>query len=230
MRIVALDCATWWAGIALLEADAGETPCVVAELGFLARASHAPHLPCKLEQLLALAGWPREAPDGYVATCGPGSFTGIRVGLGTIRGLALAAGRPCAAVTTLDALAEAADRAIGARVAVISAGRGEFYGALYEPGGEGTAPAEGPWLAGPERLVAVASAAEAWVVPGHGTDGVLRELGLDRRLRLAATPRSVAAAAGALALSRRALEDAARGALAPVYLRPPDAELEGRAR
>ena len=230
MRIAALDSATWWAGLALLEADPGAEPRVVAELGFLARASHASHLPRALEQLLVLADWPRDAPEGYVATCGPGSFTGIRVGLGTIRGLALAADRPCAAVTTLDALAQAAGRAAGARVAAISAGRGEFYGALYAGDERATAPLEGPWLAGPERLVSAASGASACIVPAHGAEVALRELGVDRRVRVIETPRGVAAAAGELAWSRGALAPGASGSLAPLYLRPPDAEVEDRAR
>ena len=59
------------------------------------------------DRLLASVGWDRRRIDGYVAVRGPGSFTGVRVGLGTIRGLALAAGRPCAGIVSLEALAHA---------------------------------------------------------------------------------------------------------------------------
>ena len=53
------------------------------------------------------SGWSRSEIDAYAAVRGPGSFTGIRVGLGTIGGLALAADRPCFGIGTLPSLAEA---------------------------------------------------------------------------------------------------------------------------
>jgi tRNA threonylcarbamoyladenosine biosynthesis protein TsaB len=230
MRIVALDSSTGWVSLALLEREALGPPRVAGELGFDARGSHAPNLPRALEALLRLAGWDRDDPDGYVVTRGPGSFTGIRVGLGTIRGLALAHDRPCAAVTTLDALTEAHGLEARCRLAAISAGRGEFFGALYEGDSEPPAPIDGPWLDGPERLLAAAGEADAIVIPAHGTAGRLHGLGLGERLTLAGTPRAIAAAAGRLALSLDALSGAGRDDLAPLYLRPPDAELDARER
>jgi tRNA threonylcarbamoyladenosine biosynthesis protein TsaB len=80
---------------------------------------------------LARAGWAKTDLAGFVATRGPGSFTGIRIGLGTIRGLALAAARPCAGVSVLEALAEAHGPGRGDRVALIGAGRGEVYGQRF---------------------------------------------------------------------------------------------------
>jgi len=228
MRVLALDSSTWWASLALVERAGTDVPRVVAELGFEVQRSHAPVLPRALEALLRLAGWGRDDPDGYVATRGPGSFTGIRVGLGTIRGLALAADRPCAAVTTLDALAEAHGPAVADRVPVISAGRGEFYAARYDGDSDPPQPLEGPWLGGPERLMASTRGAPAIVIPAHGTRGLLGDLAMP--IRLAETPRSVAAAAGRVALLRGLLESDAETGLSPLYLRPPHAELDARAR
>ena len=65
------------------------------------------HLYCWLETLFAESGCSRGDVDGYVATHGPGAFTGIRVALGTLRGLGLATGKPCIGITTLEAIAEA---------------------------------------------------------------------------------------------------------------------------
>ena len=59
--------------------------------------------------------------DGYAVAAGPGSFTGLRVGIGTVQGLALAADRPCAAVSALDALAARAHGASDCVVAVMEA-------------------------------------------------------------------------------------------------------------
>ena len=78
--------------------------------------------------------------DGYAVAAGPGSFTGLRVGIGTVQGLALAADRPCAAVSALDALAALAAGTSECVVAVMEAHRGEVFGAIYDgsgrPGGE----------------------------------------------------------------------------------------------
>ena len=230
MRVLALDSSTWWASLALVDGSETEPPRVVAELGFEARGSHAPWLPLALESLLGLAGRARSDVDGYVATRGPGSFTGIRVGLGTIRGLALAADRPCAAVSTLAALAGAHGPAAVARLPLISAGRGEFYGARYDAGSDPPQPAEEPWVGGPERVLAATGASPAIVVPAHGTRQRLVEAGLAARLPMAETPRSTAAAAGRLALLQGLVAGRADSGLSPLYLRPPDAELEARGR
>lgn len=229
MRVLALDSSTWWASLALVERDGASPPRVVGELGLEVRGSHAALLPRAIDDLLALAGWDRADPDGYVVTRGPGSFTGIRVGLGTIRGLGIASDRPCAAVTTLDALARAHGPAPGPRIAAISAGRGEFYAALYDGNRGSSEPVEGPWLDGPERLAEVARVAGAIVIPAHGTATQLVALH-PAKMALAPVPRSIAAAAGHLALLRDALAGPSEATLAPMYLRPPDAELDARGR
>jgi tRNA threonylcarbamoyladenosine biosynthesis protein TsaB len=73
--------------------------------------------------------------DGYAVAAGPGSFTGLRIGIGTVQGLALAADRPCAAVSALDALAARAAGASDCVVAVMEAHRGEVFGGIYDASG-----------------------------------------------------------------------------------------------
>jgi len=105
IRVVGIDVSTWWGGLALVEAsDAGVAPLLVAEVGLLVRDSHAVHLLVLLDRLLAEASWSNSSVDAYAATRGPGAFTGLRVGLGTIRGLGLASGRPGIGVGTLRRL------------------------------------------------------------------------------------------------------------------------------
>ena len=105
MRVLALDSSTWWGGLALLEQRRpAEPPVVVGELGLRVRASHAPSLMHSIEGLLAIVGWPRSSLDGYIATRGPGSFTGIRAGVAAARGLALGLGIPAVGITRLHAL------------------------------------------------------------------------------------------------------------------------------
>ena len=86
MRILAIDTSTWWGSVALVERP--EPGGVTAELGMQVGKTHASALLSAIERLLEFAGWPRSSVGGYVATRGPGSFTGLRVGLGTITGRA----------------------------------------------------------------------------------------------------------------------------------------------
>jgi len=75
---------------------------------------------------------PREI-DCFAAASGPGSFTGVRVGLACIKGLAEAAGRPAVAVSNLQALATFG--AAPLRAVMLDARRGEIYGAVYDAAG-----------------------------------------------------------------------------------------------
>jgi tRNA threonylcarbamoyladenosine biosynthesis protein TsaB len=89
-----------------------------------------------VDEALARAGYRPTDVSQVVVGCGPGSFTGLRIGIATARGLALALGVPCAGAPTLAALAAGAPGAI----ALIDARRGELF-ALDE---EGTAVVEQP--------------------------------------------------------------------------------------
>ncbi len=71
--------------------------------------------------------------DCFAAASGPGSFTGVRVGLACIKGLAEATGKPAVAVSNLQALATLGHGPL--RAAVIDARRGEIYGAVYDDAG-----------------------------------------------------------------------------------------------
>src|SRR4029434_7644068 len=106
---------------------------VVAEIGLWVEDSHASRILPLVEAVLALASWPRTSLDAYAAVRGPGSFTGLRVALGVMRGLALATARPCLGVGTLDAMADAHGPAAVDRVPLLDAGRGEVYGARFDP-------------------------------------------------------------------------------------------------
>lgn len=91
--------------------------------------------------LLDAAGVVPAQLDGLAVAVGPGSFTGLRVGIATVQGLALASGRPCVGVSTLEALGRLGDDAGLPVAAVIDALRGEIYAALYDAdGGEVLAP------------------------------------------------------------------------------------------
>jgi tRNA threonylcarbamoyladenosine biosynthesis protein TsaB len=84
----------------------------------------------RIEQLLERTGLRLDEVDAFAAANGPGSFTGVRIGLACVKGLAEAMGKPAYAVSNLAALARfgASDR----RAPVLDARRGECYGAVYD--------------------------------------------------------------------------------------------------
>jgi tRNA threonylcarbamoyladenosine biosynthesis protein TsaB len=97
-------------------------------------AEHASRLPRDLMVLLEEAALTLQDIDVFAVATGPGSFTGLRIGIATMQGLAFARNKPLIGVSSFDALA---DRAGGGRTAIwIDAWRGEVYAALYERGEE----------------------------------------------------------------------------------------------
>jgi tRNA threonylcarbamoyladenosine biosynthesis protein TsaB len=99
-----------------------------------------------IDWVLSESGIDRREIELFAVTRGPGSFTGVRIGLATVQGMALALGKPVCAMSTHQAIAPA-----GGRWAVIDdAGRGELYVSLFEDGSE----IEPPRLARPEEIQA----------------------------------------------------------------------------
>ena len=105
---------------------------VVAERSWHAAPGHAETLAPLMGRLLADVGWPVASLDAVAVSIGPGSFTGLRVGLSVAKGLAFAGRLAVAPVPTLDALAEVADAQPGELVCpILDARKGELYAALF---------------------------------------------------------------------------------------------------
>jgi tRNA threonylcarbamoyladenosine biosynthesis protein TsaB len=177
---------------------------------------------------VAAGGWGQV--DRIAVGLGPGSFTGLRIGLATARGLGTSLGLPLAGVCTLDAIGRGMGEAgalAGAsgeareRLAVLDARRGEVFAALYD-GGERLWE---PLVCGPEELGE--RVAELQVAPWAAGSGAIRfRQELTRRgveIPGDADPVHRVAARQICALAA-AVEDGDAGPLAPIYLRPPDAE------
>jgi tRNA threonylcarbamoyladenosine biosynthesis protein TsaB len=84
------------------------------------------------EELLNRAGWTAADLDLLAVTHGPGSFTGLRIAVSTLKGLALANQTPCAGVSTLEAMAWRRNDRDGVICAMMDARRGEYYTAMFE--------------------------------------------------------------------------------------------------
>ena len=100
------------------------------------RSSRNEKLLPAIDWLLAETGSDRKDIDLFAVTRGPGSFTGVRIGLATMQGMALALGKPVCAMSTHEAIAP--DR--GRWLIVDDAGRGEFYVSMFDDGQEVIAP------------------------------------------------------------------------------------------
>src|SRR5262245_60283478 len=113
MHILALDTTTREGSVSIVS-DAG----VLVETRGDASRSHAERLPADLLRALELCGLSSSDIDVFAVACGPGSFTGLRIGIATIQGLAFAHNARVVPVSALMALAEAAsqDLAAGALV------------------------------------------------------------------------------------------------------------------
>jgi tRNA threonylcarbamoyladenosine biosynthesis protein TsaB len=94
----------------------------------------------EIEALLKRQGVGLNEIELFAGASGPGSFTGVRVGLAAIKGLAEVLGRPVVAVSNLEALAEFGKS--NARATIIDARRGEVYAALYDGAGNQVIPEE----------------------------------------------------------------------------------------
>jgi tRNA threonylcarbamoyladenosine biosynthesis protein TsaB len=88
-------------------------------------------LPRAVEQVLRATGQSMQAVDAYAVASGPGSFTGLRVGLTTVKAWSEVFGRPIAAVSRLEALASQAEEGAKAVAAFVDAHREQVFGALY---------------------------------------------------------------------------------------------------
>jgi tRNA threonylcarbamoyladenosine biosynthesis protein TsaB len=188
------------------------------------RPVHAAALLGEVESAVSAAGgW--EAVERIAVGLGPGSFTGIRVGIASARGLGFGRGLPVAGICTLDALAGGmADAAAGRdRLVVTDARRGEVFAALYSPAGERLWE---PSVSGPGELAErIAGLGRAALGAGSGAVRFRQQLA-SRSVDIPddADPvhRVAARHVCALAAARAGLEGP--GSVAPIYLRPPDAE------
>ena len=126
LKILAVDTATSACSVALAE-DSG----TIAELNFFRGQTHSKHLASMVAALLEVTGVRIEDMDAYAVNSGPGTFTGLRIGMAAIKGLAAATGKPVVGVSSLDALAGQAGFPPGYICCMIDARRGEVYTALY---------------------------------------------------------------------------------------------------
>lgn len=238
MRVLAFDTATPRTAVALRDIDTGANVCMLNELDLAAaddppaggRPGHAQRLLSLIDELMRRGGADWDSIDRIAVGVGPGTFTGLRIGIASAQALAAARALPLVGVSTLRSLALSAhDREPRqATLAVIDARRGEAFVAAWAAGEDPLTadPALPPRVLTPEQLGRIAGASgastqaigdgavkfrellQAGGVAVPGDDSPLHRVSAREHCRL-----------GALA------RPASDGRIEPEYLRLPDAEL-----
>jgi tRNA threonylcarbamoyladenosine biosynthesis protein TsaB len=230
--VLALDTTTRAGSVAIARDDH-----VLAVIEGDATRTHGERLPDEIDAALRRANLGPHDLDLLVVASGPGAFTGLRIGLAAVQGLAMVLDVPVVGVSALDASAETARAALAVEHALVvwmDAQRGEVFSAAYLGGGREDAlpsPIAPPVVGLPEDILADLPFASHEPLTFIG-DGAAKHAGVIHRL-LGANARVVPAywpLGPALArLGRLAAQRGAAGAphtLQPLYVRRPDAELD----
>jgi tRNA threonylcarbamoyladenosine biosynthesis protein TsaB len=192
--------------------------------------------------------------DLFAAASGPGSFTGLRIGLATTKAFAVCTGRKCVGVSTLAAIAHAAGHSEHT-IALLPAGRGELFAQLFAVSSVDVQPLDGPAHLAPAVVTAKYSELKRVILAGEGAHLYSEGLGLsanDSESRAGSESRQAESSLPSLSETQRAwtlaprcdqlassiaalaLNDYRRGnvldadELRAVYVRPSDAEINER--
>ena len=189
--------------------------------------THSSTLLPMIEQILKNNSLTASDVDLFCASEGPGSFTGVRIGAATLKGLAFGKDKPCVGVSALEALAYNMRDADGIVCALMDARRGQFYTATFEiAGGEVKRLTPDEAKSGEDIAVALAEYKSVTLV-GDGAKVALPFFSGNAHLadgdRLLADGESVGVLAYKLYKSGKSVSDAD---FAPTYLRLPQAERE----
>lgn len=217
--ILGIDTATRWIGLALHDGTA-----VLAEHGWRSARTQTIELAPSIAQMLKQAGITPADLDGVAVAIGPGSYTGLRVGLGAAKGLALAQQIPLFGVPTLDIVAASIGPRAGYLLVAAEAGRSRVCAGLYRwQEKAGWIAADPPVIESWETVLA--SLESTTTFAGEISPEAAKLIRANKQRFILLPPAKSTRRAGYLAeigwqrLQKGQLDDAA--ALAPIYLRDP---------
>ena len=126
MRILAVDTATTSCSVAIVDKTS-----LLSEFTLSKEETHSKHLMDMIKAALRMSGLNFSDLDGFAVTRGPGSFTGLRIGISTIKGLAVASEKPVIGVSSLETLALQVSYSRDLICPILDARRGEVYFSRY---------------------------------------------------------------------------------------------------
>lgn len=217
--ILGIDSSAISAGCALVEGDK-----IVAESFLNTRHTHSETLLPMISGMLKSAGATLSDVEKIAVSAGPGSFTGLRIGVSTAKGLADAAHKPCAAVSTLEAIAYNFTGVDGIVCACMDARRNQVYNALFSSeNGVITRLCEDRAISAEELSKELSALDGKVILAGDGAE-LINSL-TESRYSLAPPNLRFQRGSGVCFAARNAPE-IAPAALMPTYLRLPQAERE----
>jgi tRNA threonylcarbamoyladenosine biosynthesis protein TsaB len=227
MRILAIETATPAQSVALLDDDR-----LLAEASYDARGSRGGLLLPTVDHLLREAGVAAKDLDAVAVSIGPGSFTGLRVGLATAKGLALGTGAAVLGVSTLEALAAGYEPAMEITIcALLDAYRAEVYVAVFRRRAGRLERLHADAVLAPEAVKeALADVEQPVHLIGNGAARYRRQLEVALGNRVCVTEIGVGAVPSAAVVARLGRQRLAEGItpdaeVVPVYLRRTEAEV-----
>ncbi len=227
MKILSLETSAKTASAAIT----GEG-CILAEVSVTAGLTHSQTLLPAVEALLRTAQLSLTDMDLFAVSRGPGSFTGIRIGIGALKGMAQGTGKPCLGVSTLEGIAANFWGLAGVVCPVMDARCGQVYAALFEGCPEGLSrlwPDDAlPVRELGEKLAALGRPA---ILTGDGAELCFRELSAALPGLTLAPPQLRLQRAACVGLAaeqalRKGVSPISAAELMPEYLRLPQAERE----
>jgi len=223
MIVLGIETSTKTGSVAVVTEDG-----VIAQYSLNIEVTHSERLMTTVDRVLKDTGMVISQVDGFAVANGPGSFTGLRIGLSTVKGLVLATGKPVAAVPTLKALAWNIPYSAFPVCPLLDARKNEVYASLYIY--------DGPALVQvmPERVIALNRLAEQisgkTVFTGEAAylfqTEIIKIFGSSALFapRSAALPSAAAVAEIGLDMIKKGAQSDP-DALTPLYIRRPEAEL-----
>ena len=224
MKILAVDTSTSSCSVAIAEDEA-----LLAETTLVSSETHSRHLVRLIETIISGAGLSLDRIEAFAVARGPGSFTGLRIGIGTVKGLAVAGDCPVVGVSTLAALAWQVGPTDHVICPIIDARRSEVYAATYRCEPSGPVPVDAEQVTTIDSLLATLELPAVFI--GSGAIAYRRQIAekAGRRALFAAAGLNIGRAAAIAALGARRLlsgEADDTETLVPTYLRKSDAELK----
>ncbi len=184
MKLLAIDTSTDFLSLAVMDSND-----VLARIHRSEPRSHSSLLVPMIDEVLKMSGVELKALDGFCLSIGPGSFTGLRIGVTTIKGLGVITKKPIVVVPTLDVIAQNAKRFHGIICTVLDARKAKAYACIYRSDGKGLKKLSKVLLAPVAGIVKILSCYDEVLFLGDFADKIAPQLSGARVMEGAWQPR-----------------------------------------